>query len=90
MDFSTMVLTMYVPAGADNAEADERILNIAIEQTLTAAELGFNPWFTEHHFLPGFSHSSAPEIWLSYLAANTQNIRLGHGIVAGRGGRGVD
>ena len=38
-------------------------------------------WFTEHHFLPGFSYSSAPELVLSHMAAKTKNIRLGHGIV---------
>ena len=38
-------------------------------------------WFTEHHFLPGFSYSAAPELVLSHLAAKTKNIRLGHGIV---------
>ena len=53
-----------------------------LEQVKLADELGYRTvWFTEHHFLPGFSYSSAPELWLSYLAAHTKNIRLGHGIV---------
>ncbi len=81
MDFSTMVLTMYVPAGADNAEADERILNIAIEQTLTAAELGFNPWFTEHHFR-GPWHSN-PIQFASYIAPQISPERyLGFGVLS--------
>ena len=47
-----------------------------------ADSLGFKTvWFTEHHFLDRFSYSSAPEIFLSYIAAHTRNIRLGHGIV---------
>ena len=33
MDFSTMVLTMYV-AVEDAAEADERVLNVAVEESL--------------------------------------------------------
>jgi hypothetical protein len=49
MDFSTMVLTMYI-AAEDGPETDERVLAIAIEESLLAAELGYNPWFTEHHF----------------------------------------
>jgi alkanesulfonate monooxygenase SsuD/methylene tetrahydromethanopterin reductase-like flavin-dependent oxidoreductase (luciferase family) len=81
MDFSTMVLTMYVPAGADNAEADERILSIAIEQTLMAAELGFNPWFTEHHFR-GPWHSN-PIQFASYIAPQISPERyLGFGVLS--------
>ena len=38
-------------------------------------------WFTEHHFLPGFSYSSTPEPVLAHLAARTKNIRLGQRIV---------
>lgn len=81
MDFSTMVLTMYVPAGADDALADERILGLAIEQTLTAAELGFNPWFTEHHFR-GPWHSN-PIQFASYIAPQISPERyLGFGVLS--------
>ena len=53
-----------------------------LEEVKLADTLGFKTvWFTEHHFLDRFSYSSAPDVWLSYLAANTKNIRLGHGIV---------
>jgi alkanesulfonate monooxygenase SsuD/methylene tetrahydromethanopterin reductase-like flavin-dependent oxidoreductase (luciferase family) len=53
-----------------------------IEQTVLADQLGYRAvWFTEHHFLPGFSYSSSPELVLAHLAARTKNIRLGHGIV---------
>jgi alkanesulfonate monooxygenase SsuD/methylene tetrahydromethanopterin reductase-like flavin-dependent oxidoreductase (luciferase family) len=34
----------------------------------------------EHHFLEEYSHSSAPEVFLSACAALTRNIRVGHGI----------
>jgi alkanesulfonate monooxygenase SsuD/methylene tetrahydromethanopterin reductase-like flavin-dependent oxidoreductase (luciferase family) len=54
----------------------------ALEQVELADRLGYrNVWITEHHFLPSFSASSSPEIFLSAAAARTQNIRLGHGIV---------
>ena len=80
MDFSTMVLTMYI-AAEDDPEADERILNIAIEETLLAAELGFNPWFTEHHFR-GPWHSN-PIQFASYIAPQIASDRfLGFGVLS--------
>src|SRR6266481_4195396 len=49
---------------------------------MLADQLGYRAvWFTEHHFLPGFSYSSSPELVLAHLAAKTKNIRLGHSIV---------
>ncbi len=63
-------------------EGARRTYTECLEQVQLADRLGYRTvWFTEHHFLPGFSYSSAPEIFLSYLAAHTRNIRLGHGIV---------
>jgi alkanesulfonate monooxygenase SsuD/methylene tetrahydromethanopterin reductase-like flavin-dependent oxidoreductase (luciferase family) len=80
MDFSTMVLTMYV-AVEDSPEADERILGIAVEQTLLAASLGYNPWFTEHHFR-GAWHSS-PIQFASYIAPQIAPERyLGFGVLS--------
>ena len=47
-----------------------------------ADELGFEQvWAVEHHFLEEFSHSSAPEIFLTACAVQTKRIRIGHGIV---------
>lgn len=52
-----------------------------IEQIEMADRMGFDTvWFVEHHFLVGFSHSSAPEVILSAIAQRTKNIRLGHGV----------
>jgi alkanesulfonate monooxygenase SsuD/methylene tetrahydromethanopterin reductase-like flavin-dependent oxidoreductase (luciferase family) len=80
MDFSTMVLTMYV-ALEDSPENDERVLGIAVEQSLAAAELGFNPWFTEHHFR-GPWHSS-PIQFASYVAPQMPPDRyLGFGVLS--------
>ena len=68
---------------SDLSEAGvKRTFDQCIEQTVLADQLGYRAvWFTEHHFLPGFSYSSSPELVLSHLAAKTRNIRLGHGIV---------
>ena len=80
MEFSTMVLTMYVPVDEDLA-SDERILGIAIEQALMAAELGYNPWFTEHHFR-GPWHSN-PMQFASYIAPQISPERyLGFGVLS--------
>lgn len=65
VEFSTLVLTMYLDC-EDQPEDDERILHVAIDQSLTAAQLGMNPFFTEHHFR-GPWHST-PMQFAAYLA----------------------
>jgi alkanesulfonate monooxygenase SsuD/methylene tetrahydromethanopterin reductase-like flavin-dependent oxidoreductase (luciferase family) len=53
----------------------------AVEQSVLADELGFHSvWAVEHHFLVEYSHCSAPEIFLTYVAARTKQIRVGHGV----------
>lgn len=63
-------------------EDDEhRLFREALEQVCLADRLGFDyAWDVEHHFLDEYSHSSAPEVFLAAAAAQTENIRLGHGI----------
>jgi alkanesulfonate monooxygenase SsuD/methylene tetrahydromethanopterin reductase-like flavin-dependent oxidoreductase (luciferase family) len=80
MDFSTMVLTMYV-AVEDDPDADERILAVALDESLLAAELGFNPWLTEHHFR-GPWHSN-PIQFASYIAPQIPDDRfIGFGVLS--------
>src|SRR3981189_360727 len=46
-----------------------------------AERAGFKyTWATEHHFLTEYSHLSANEVFLGYLAAATSRIHLGSGI----------
>ncbi len=53
----------------------------ALAQAQLADELGFDTvWEVEHHFLVEYSHSSAPEVFLSALSQRTKNVRLGHGV----------
>ncbi|MDO8422431.1 MAG: LLM class flavin-dependent oxidoreductase [Parvibaculum sp.] len=60
---------------------EERLFHEALDQVVLADKLGFDhAWEVEHHFLDEYSHSSAPEVFLSAAAARTQNIRVGHGI----------
>ncbi len=67
--------------GADH----ERIVQVwreAVEQAVALDRLGWDyVWEVEHHFLGDYSSSSAPEIFLSTVAAKTSQIRIGHGVV---------
>ena len=54
----------------------------ALAQATLADELGFDyAWIVEHHFLEEYSHSSAPELFLTALAMQTERIRLAHGAI---------
>lgn len=74
-----MVLSMWVDADDDPAR-DESILQAAIDQSLLAGRLGFNPWYTEHHFR-GPWHS-APLEFAAYIAPQLPEDRyLGFGVL---------
>jgi len=63
-------------------EAERTVYERALEQVRLADELGFDQvWCVEHHFLEEYSHSSAPELFLTACAMQTKRIRVGHGIV---------
>src|SRR6266404_2711821 len=52
-----------------------------VEQAAMADKLGYHCiWAVEHHGLYEYSHSSAPEVFLSFVAAQTERIRIGHGV----------
>ena len=60
---------------------EQQIFHDSVEQAVLADALGYKRiWVVEHHGLYEYSHSSAPEIFLAYVAARTERIRLGHGI----------
>ncbi len=53
----------------------------AMDQIVLADELGWDyVWAVEHHMLPQWSHSSAPEVFFGALSQRTSRIRIGHGI----------
>jgi len=63
-------------------ESEVRIFHECAEQAVLADQLGYHcVWEVEHHGLFEYSHSSAPEVFLAYVAARTRRIRLGHGVV---------
>jgi alkanesulfonate monooxygenase SsuD/methylene tetrahydromethanopterin reductase-like flavin-dependent oxidoreductase (luciferase family) len=64
------------------ADSESTVIHNALEQVRVADEVGFDTvWAVEHHFLEGYSHSSAPEVFLTACAAQTERIRIGHGAV---------
>jgi alkanesulfonate monooxygenase SsuD/methylene tetrahydromethanopterin reductase-like flavin-dependent oxidoreductase (luciferase family) len=69
-----------MPVGVTREEESCHFLQM-IEQVKLAEEVGFKSvWSVEHHFLESFSHASAPEVLLSWIASQTSTIRIGHGV----------
>ena len=62
-------------------DSEWRLYQDALSQLELADGLGYDyAWEVEHHFLEEYSHSSAPEVFLSAASQRTKQIRLGHGI----------
>jgi alkanesulfonate monooxygenase SsuD/methylene tetrahydromethanopterin reductase-like flavin-dependent oxidoreductase (luciferase family) len=60
--------------------SEVQLFHDCLEQARFADELGYHClWEVEHHGLYEYSHSSAPEIFMAAVAAQTRRIRLGHG-----------
>ncbi len=65
-------------------QSEAQMFRDCLEQAELADKLGYHCiWAVEHHGLYEYSHSSAPEIFLSFVAARTENVRIGHGIRQG-------
>lgn len=61
-------------------EAD--LFDQTLAELVVADALGFDGvWLVEHHFMPGYSHSSKPELVLAACAQRTQRLRLGLGVI---------
>ncbi|OOG27812.1 monooxygenase [Thioalkalivibrio denitrificans] len=69
-----------VPPFGGRSEA--QVFTDTLEELALADTLGFTTaWVVEHHFMPEYSHSSAPEMFLAAASQRTRNLRLGHAIV---------
>ena len=83
MEFGLFVQA-HVPryeAEADPANAEHSRLLRELELAEACDRYGFKyVWSTEHHFLEEYSHLSAPEIFLPYIAARTKQIHVGSAI----------
>ncbi|MEY9844981.1 alkanesulfonate monooxygenase SsuD/methylene tetrahydromethanopterin reductase-like flavin-dependent oxidoreductase (luciferase family) [Streptacidiphilus sp. BW17] len=63
-------------------EREHALLHDCVDQAVLAEEVGFDRiWAVEHHSLLRYAHVSASEIFLSWVAARTSRIRIGHGVV---------
>jgi alkanesulfonate monooxygenase SsuD/methylene tetrahydromethanopterin reductase-like flavin-dependent oxidoreductase (luciferase family) len=61
--------------------SEARLFRDAVDQAVLADKLGYHAvWAVEHHGLYEYAHSSAPEIFLSFVAARTERLKLGHGV----------
>lgn len=62
-------------------ESERQAFHDCVEQAVLADDLGYHGvWAVEHHGLLEYSHSSAPEVLLAFIAARTKRIRLGHAV----------
>jgi len=65
-----------------NPAGEQRVIRDCVEQAVFAEEMGFDRvWAVEHHCLKWYAHMSAPEVFLTWVAAKTSRIRVGHGVV---------
>jgi alkanesulfonate monooxygenase SsuD/methylene tetrahydromethanopterin reductase-like flavin-dependent oxidoreductase (luciferase family) len=77
--------SLYMPhqlRDKDPEHAEHNRLMDEIEWTKAADRSGFKySWSTEHHFLEEYSHLSANESFMAYLAGVTNRIHVGSGII---------
>lgn len=78
MKFSLLIeLQIESPTAASERQA----FVDCVDQAVLADDLGYHClWAVEHHGLYEYSHCSAPEVLLAYLAARTRRVRLGHSV----------
>ncbi|HUW98508.1 MAG TPA: LLM class flavin-dependent oxidoreductase [Acidiferrobacter sp.] len=69
-----------VPGFAGRSE--RQVFTETLAEIALADRLNFHTvWLTEHHFMPEYGHSSAPDLFLAAAAQRTRRIRLGQAIV---------
>src|SRR5205807_4573583 len=63
-------------------ERERQVIHDCVQQAVLGEEMGFDRiWAVEHHALRWYAHMSAPEVFLTWVAAKTSRIRIGHGVV---------
>ena len=81
MDFG-IFYEIQVASPLKNRHREYEVFHQVLAQVELAEEVGFDSfWTVEHHFQPGFSHSSAPEVLYGAISQRTSQIRIGHGVV---------
>lgn len=81
MEFGIFVQGYVGKRAETDPEAEHKALMEETEYVIQADESGFKyAWASEHHFLEEYSHLSANDVYLGYLAHATERIHLGSGI----------
>ncbi len=77
MDFGIFMLMQQ----RNRHKTSHQILLDAVQQTQVAEQAGFGgAWFAEHHF-SNYGLCASPLLMIAHVAAHTQRIRLGSGVV---------
>ena len=64
------------------ARSEAALFEATLAELAAADALGFHgAWLAEHHFMPGYSHSSKPELLLAAAAMRTRTLRLGLAVI---------
>lgn len=62
-------------------DSERTLVRNALEWAEIGDRIGIEyAWAQEHHFLEEYSHSTAPEVFLSAVSQRTKRMRIGHGI----------
>jgi alkanesulfonate monooxygenase SsuD/methylene tetrahydromethanopterin reductase-like flavin-dependent oxidoreductase (luciferase family) len=62
-------------------DSERTLVRNALEWAEIGDRIGIDyAWAQEHHFLEEYSHSTAPEVFLSAVSQRTRRMRIGHGI----------
>jgi alkanesulfonate monooxygenase SsuD/methylene tetrahydromethanopterin reductase-like flavin-dependent oxidoreductase (luciferase family) len=83
VDEETMKFSLFfeMQLSRPTRSSEAQVFRDCVEQALLADALGYHCiWEVEHHGLFEYSHSSAPEVFLAFIAGRTKRIRLGHGV----------
>jgi alkanesulfonate monooxygenase SsuD/methylene tetrahydromethanopterin reductase-like flavin-dependent oxidoreductase (luciferase family) len=81
MDFG-IFYEIQVDSPLKHRDREYRVFHEVLEQVPWAEKHGFTYfWTVEHHFMPGFAHSSAPEVLYGAISQLTSTIRIGHAVV---------
>jgi alkanesulfonate monooxygenase SsuD/methylene tetrahydromethanopterin reductase-like flavin-dependent oxidoreductase (luciferase family) len=74
-------LLLELQLASPTAATERQLFHDTIDQALLADECGYHGvWAVEHHGLYEYSHCSAPEVLLSFIAARTSRLLLGHAV----------
>ncbi len=82
MEFGMFMNGYHPGPGAHDSEAEHQLLMRELEYPIHGDKYNWKyAWFGEHHSLTEYSHMSAPEVCMGYVARATERIHLGTAIM---------